>query len=58
MIQTPFYIKYPDGLASKCLINISNRLIYGDQSPLKHNLTVDGWFTKLMSFIKTNVGAM
>ena len=58
MIQTPFFIKYPDGLASKCLINISKRLIYGDQSPLEHNLTVDGWFTKLMSFIKTNVGAM
>jgi flagellar biosynthesis protein FlhG len=58
MAQTPFYIKYPDGLASKCLINITKKLIYGEQIPLESNLTVDGWFAKLMSFIKTNVGAI
>ncbi len=60
MAQTPFYIKYPNGLASKCLITISKKLIYGEQIPLeaKTSLTVDGWFAKLMSFIKTNVGAM
>lgn len=54
--QIPFYIKYPDGLASKCLMNISKKLVFGDQAPSK-STTVEGWFTKLMSFIKTNVGA-
>lgn len=58
MVQTPFFIKYPNGLASKCLMNVSKKLIYGEQSPQDSNLTVDGWFKKLMSFIKTNVGAM
>lgn len=58
MVQTPFFIKYPNSLGSKCLTNISKRLIYGKQAPLETSLTVDGWFAKLMSFIKTNVGAM
>lgn len=58
MEQTPFFIKYPEGLASKCLMNITTKLVYGQQSPIKNTVTVDGWFKKLISFIKTNVGAM
>jgi len=58
MKQTPFFINYPDSLASKCLMNISRRLIYGEQSLSKSDLTLDGWFSKLVSFIKTNVGVM
>ncbi|MDD4568959.1 MAG: AAA family ATPase, partial [Tepidanaerobacteraceae bacterium] len=58
MAQTPFCIKYPDGLASKCMINIGKRLIYGEQSIVKSNLTVDSWFKKLTSYIKANLGAM
>jgi len=58
MEQTPFFIKYPEGLASKCLMNITAKLVYGQQSPIENTVTVDGWFKKLISFIKTNVGAM
>ena len=58
MEQIPFFIKYPEGLASKCLINITSKLVYGQQSSIENRVTVDGWFKKLISFIKTNVGAM
>jgi len=58
MEQTPFLIKYPDGLASKCLMNITKKLLYGPQSPVENTVTVDGWFKKLISFIKTNMGAI
>jgi len=57
MEQTPFIIKYPNGLASKCLINITNKLLYGQEYTEDSTVTIEGWFKKLMSFIKTNVGA-
>lgn len=58
MEQTPFLIKYPNGLASKCLINITNKLLYGQEIHNEGTVTIEGWFKKLMSFIKTNVGAL
>jgi len=57
MEQIPFLIKYPNGLASKCLINITNKLLYGQEYPDDSKMTIEGWFKKLVSFIKTNVGA-
>lgn len=58
MEQTPFLIKYPNGLASKCLINITNKLLYGQEIHNEGTVTIEGWFKKLMSFIKTNVGSL
>lgn len=57
MEQIPFCIRYPNGLASKCITNIGNQLIYGEQGQ-ETKLTVDGWFKKLISLIKTNTGAI
>lgn len=58
MEQVPFLIKYPQGLASKCLINITSKLLFGEQSPIESTVTVDGWFKRLITLIKSNVGAM
>lgn len=57
MNQTPFYIKYPNGLATKCITNIGEKLLYGDQTPNPGDKTVKTWFEKLMSFIRNDRGA-
>jgi flagellar biosynthesis protein FlhG len=51
MKQVPFYINYPNGLASKCISNIGKKLLYGGQIPAEGNKTVESWFRKLVSYI-------
>jgi len=58
MEQTPFIIKYPNGLASKCLINITYKLLNDYEDLEENKVTIEGWFKKLMSFIKMNVGTL
>ena len=57
MAQTPFYIKYPNGLASKCITNIGKTLLFGDKVPNKDTNTIETWFKKLAFFIRKDQGA-
>ncbi|HHX24462.1 MAG TPA: MinD/ParA family protein [Thermoanaerobacterales bacterium] len=58
MVQTPFYIKHPDSLASKCILNISKKLLHDEgQVPNEPVSTIDSWFRKLMTVIKEGMGA-
>lgn len=56
MDQTPFYTRYPDSLASKCVTNIAQNLLYGEQQPFQYNFTFDGWVKKLISFVRNPAG--
>lgn len=52
MEQVPFYINYPNGLASKCITIIGEQLAYGEHAIQNNCKTIDIWFNKLMSFIR------
>lgn len=56
MEQIPFYAKYPDSLASKCVTNIVHNLLYGEQRPFQYNFTFDGWIKKFISFVRNPAG--
>lgn len=52
MEQIPFYARFPDSLASKCILNLGRKLLYGEQKPIQYNYTFEGWVKKLMAFLK------
>lgn len=56
MEQIPFYTRFPDSMASKCVSNIGMNLLYGEQRPLQNNFTFEGWVKKLLSFVRNQTG--
>lgn len=55
--QSPFYVRFPNCLASKCVENLGRNLLYGEQSQSKlGNSTFEGWITKFISFLKSHPG--
>lgn len=56
MEQIPFYTRFPDSMASKCVTNIGRNLLYGEQRPFQHNFTFDGWVKKFISFVRNQTG--
>jgi len=56
MEQIPFYTRFPDSMASRCVSNIGMNLLYGEQRPLKSNITIEGWVKKLLSFARNRTG--
>jgi flagellar biosynthesis protein FlhG len=52
MEQIPFYTRFPDSLASKCIAILGRKLLYGEQKPVQYNYTFEGWVKKLMAFLR------
>lgn len=53
--QVPFFIYAPNSLVSKCILTISNKLLYGEQTVERQN-NGNSWFRKFISFIKKGQG--
>ncbi|SHM11168.1 flagellar biosynthesis protein FlhG [Caldanaerovirga acetigignens] len=51
MEQVPFFLKYPDSLSSKCMINIASKLLVEETSVKSNIHTVGGWIKRLLSFM-------
>lgn len=58
MEQVAFFVNYPNSLASKCLMDIGRKLVYGEPLLPKTNVTLNSWFTRLVSIIKANTGVI
>jgi flagellar biosynthesis protein FlhG len=57
MEQIPFYVKYPNGFASKCITNISKQMLYGVQKQQKTaDRTIGSWFKKLLNLMRNEGG--
>ncbi len=57
MEQIPFYVKYPNGFASKCITNISKQILYGSQKQQKTtDGTIGSWFKKLLNLMRNEGG--
>jgi len=56
MEQVPFYIGYPNSLASKCITNACQKLLFGNVSITQKPSTVEGWFKKLIHFLHNGMG--
>lgn len=56
MDQTPFYLKYPNSRATRCIKSIGSKLV--DKKPLSSNgqTTVNSWFKRIISFIVKKPG--
>ncbi|RKL62942.1 MinD/ParA family protein [Thermoanaerobacteraceae bacterium SP2] len=52
MEQIPFYTRFPESLASKCIANLGRKLLYGEQKPVQYNYTFESWVKKLMAFLR------
>jgi flagellar biosynthesis protein FlhG len=56
MKQIPFYVNYPNGLASKCITNITNQILNtGPKQKQDGGHTVVKWFKKLLNMMKNEV---
>ncbi|MCG0274568.1 MAG: MinD/ParA family protein [Thermosediminibacteraceae bacterium] len=51
MEQVPFYLKFPNSLSSKCLLNIGRKLLESELDSSTENQTVGSWLKKLLSFM-------
>lgn len=56
MAQTPFYLKYPNSCATKCIKSIGSKLTGKKSSLSKGKTTFTSWFQKIMSFIVKKPG--
>lgn len=56
MSQTPFYLKYPDSLAAKCIKKLGHKLLDCKCSLPESETTISSWFRKIMSFIVRRPG--
>lgn len=56
MNQVPFYIKYPNSPATKCIKTIGSKLVDSRYLPSKGETTINSWFRKIMSFIVKKPG--
>lgn len=56
MEQVPFYSEYPNSLASKCITNISQKLLFGDEMSSQKQNSMELWFKRLFYFLKNEKG--
>lgn len=54
--QTPFYLKYPDSRASKCITKVGYKLLNCEHLLSENRTTLNSWFKKIMSFIVKKPG--
>jgi len=52
MEQVPFYIRYPNSLASKCITNACQKLLFGSDTLSSKQTTMESWFKRLIHFLK------